>query len=78
MQWTLLIEESFALSPALGFEASLTDWLRVRAGVRDAPGTLGFGMGVGRACGSWPAVDLSVQWHPRLGVSSFVSVTIWR
>lgn len=78
MQWTLLIEESFALSPTLGFEASLTDWLCVRAGVRDAPGRLGFGIGVEGARGSWPAVDLSVQWHPRLGVSSFVSVTIWR
>ena len=78
MRWTLLIEESFALSPTLGFEASLTDWLCVRAGVRDASGRLGFGIGVEGARGSWPAVDLSVQWHPRLGVSSFVSVTIWR
>jgi hypothetical protein len=91
IRWTLLMEEPFAPASTLGFEASLTNWLRVRAGVRDEPGRLGFGIGLGRrrpgrgrreGSGgpgvSWPTVDLSVQWHPRLGVSSFVSVTVGR
>ncbi|MFH1689700.1 MAG: hypothetical protein ABIE42_05615 [Candidatus Eisenbacteria bacterium] len=77
IRWTLLFEETFAPSTVLAFEAALTDWLRVRAGARDAPGRLGFGFGVGRGRGGpWPIVDIAVQWHPELGVSSFVSVTI--
>ena len=77
LRWTLSFEESFAASTALGFEATLTDWLRVRAGARDAPGKLGFGIGVGRSgARPWPLIDLAWQWHPELGVSSFVSITM--
>jgi hypothetical protein len=77
LRWTLSFEESFAASTALGFEAALTDWLRVRAGARDAPGKLGFGIGVGHPrARPWPLVDLAWQWHPELGVSSFVSITM--
>jgi hypothetical protein len=77
LRWTLSFEESFAASAALGFEAALTDWLRVRAGARDAPGKLGFGIGVGRpGVRPWPLIDLAWQWHPELGVSSFVSLTM--
>lgn len=75
--WSLLLEEAFAPSTVLSFEAALTDWLCLRAGARDAPGKLGFGIGVGRrSSGPWPVVDLAWQWHPELGVSSFVSITI--
>jgi hypothetical protein len=77
LRWTLSFEEPFAASTALGFEAALTDWLRVRAGARDAPGKLGFGIGVGRPrARPWPLIDLAWQWHPELGVSSFVSITM--
>ena len=77
LQWTLSFEESFAASTTLGFEAALTDWLRVRAAARDAPGKLGFGIGVGRRRGGpWPIIDIAWQWHPELGASSFVSITI--
>jgi len=77
IQGTLSLEETFAPAMVLSFEAALTDWLRVRAGARDAPGKLGFGIGVGRRRGGrWPVVDFACQWHPQLGVSSFVSVTI--
>lgn len=77
IQWTLSLEETFAPATVLSLEAALTDWLRVRAGARDSPGKLGFGIGVGRTRGGrWPVVDFACQWHPQLGVSSFVSVTI--
>lgn len=77
LRWTLSFEEPFAASTALGFEAALTDWLRVRAGAMDAPGKLGFGIGVGRPrARPWPLIDLAWQWHPELGVSSFVSITM--
>jgi len=77
IRWTLSLEEAFAPSTVLSFEAALTGWLRVRAGARDAPGKLGFGIGVGRRRGGpWPIVDFACQWHPELGVSSFVSITI--
>lgn len=77
IRWTLSLEEAFAPSTVLSFEAALTDWLRVRAGARDAPGKLGFGIGVGRGRGGpWPVIDFACQWHPELGVSSFVSITI--
>ena len=77
IQWTLSLAEMFAPATVLSFEVALTDWLRVRAGARDAPGKLGFGIGVGRRRGGrWPVVDFACQWHPQLGVSSFVSVTI--
>jgi len=77
LRWTLSFEESLPASTALGFEAALTDWLRVRAGARDAPGKLGFGVGIGRAdAHPWPVIDTAWQWHPELGVSSFVSLTM--
>jgi len=77
LRWTLSFENRFPASAALGIEAALTDWLRVRAGARDAPGKLGFGIGVGRPrARPWPLIDLAWQWHPELGVSSFVSLTI--
>jgi hypothetical protein len=77
LRWILSFEEPFAASTTLGFEAALTDWLRVRAGARDAPGKLGFGIGVGRPrARPWPLIDLAWQWHPELGVSSFVSITM--
>jgi hypothetical protein len=75
--WSLLLEEAFAPSTVLSFETALTDWLCLRAGAKDVPGKLGFGIGVGRRSGGpWPVVDLAWQWHPELGVSSFVSITI--
>jgi len=77
LQWTLSFEDRFPASAALGFEAALTDWLRMRVGARDAPGKLGFGIGVGRPrARPWPLIDLAWQWHPELGVSSFVSITM--
>ncbi len=77
LRWSMLLEETFAPSTVLGFEAALTDRFRVRAGARDSPGRLSFGLGVGRRRGGpWPTVDIAIQWHPELGVSSFVSVII--
>ena len=77
IRWTLSLEETFAPATVLSLEAALTDWLRVRAGARDAPGKLSFGIGAGRRRGGpWPVVDFAWQWHPELGVSSFVSITI--
>jgi hypothetical protein len=76
LRWSLALEETLAPSTALGVEVVLTDRVRVRAGATDVPRRLGFGIGLGREGGAWPAVDIAAQWHPELGVSTFVSITI--
>ncbi len=71
------------VSGTFAFELPLGDWLRSRAGATTSPGTFSFGIGIGDAgedpervsARLWPSVDLAWQWHPQLGVSSFVSVT---
>jgi len=99
LQAALLLDEislagSFELDPALGSsfalgcEAPVSEWLRVRAGVALDPGTFGAGIGIGRGPGeedgrggtllAWPVVDIAVTWHPDLGGSSFATITFCR
>jgi hypothetical protein len=75
LRCSLVLVETFAPSTAVGVEVALTDRVRVRAGAADVPRRLGFGVGLGREGGSWPVLDLAGQWHPELGVSTFVSIT---
>ena len=71
------------VSGTFAFELPLGGWLRARAGATTSPGTFSCGLGFGDASEGaervparlWPSVDLAWQWHPQLGVSSFVSVT---
>jgi hypothetical protein len=75
VQWSFRLENSFDLSTVLSVEAPLGDWLRVRLGASGEPPRIGCGVGVGREGTPWPVVDMALQWHPELGVSTFVSAT---
>ncbi len=79
---SVVAEPGFPVSTSLGLEAVASDWLRLRAGVGTEPGRLGAGVGIGKerpAGGSLvPVVDVGWQWHPELGVSTFVSVSFRR
>jgi hypothetical protein len=74
-----VVESGFETSVSLGLEAELTAWSRLRAGAGSAPGRLAFGLGLGRVRedggSTWPELDVAWQWHPRLGGSSFVSIS---
>jgi hypothetical protein len=70
------LEDTFRPAPVFTFEADMTTWLRVRGGAGVDPGRLGVGIGLGDSRASWPLADIAFQWHPRLGVSSFASLTV--
>ncbi len=74
-------EPGFAPSPAIGCELPLASWTRVRAGLRAEPASAAFGLsfGRGRTKGRtrWPDLGLAWEWHPVLGVSSSLTVTMW-
>jgi len=73
---SVMAESGFAPNVTTGVEVRMSEWLLVRAGAGHEPGRLGVGLGLGReGSGWWPMVDVAWQWHPRLGVSSFVSAT---
>jgi hypothetical protein len=72
----LRLEERFSPEITAGLEARVSEWLTLRAGAGRSPGRFGVGLGLGRGRnGWWPLLDLAWQWHPRLGVSSFASIT---
>jgi hypothetical protein len=73
----LVSEPGFRMSTTVAVEAAVSPWMSVRAGVGTEPGRFGFGAGIGRRRGSsLPVVDVAWQWHPVLGASSFVSLSI--
>jgi hypothetical protein len=76
LRGSLQLEGGLSPSTVVSVEVALTRSVRVRAGATDAPRKLGFGVGLGRDGSSWPVVDVACQWHPELGVSTFVSITI--
>jgi hypothetical protein len=85
LQVGALMQDGLEAATSLGFEAALSEWLRIRAGASSSPGMLGAGLGVGRIESRdgqtrplvRPTLDLAWQWHPKLGGSSFVSVEVW-
>jgi len=74
----LLVERDVDPSGSLGCEVAVSRWMRVRSGVSRAPSVFAAGVGVTlpplALVGSC-VVDVACQWHPELGVSSFVSIT---
>lgn len=70
-------EAGFDASSGLSFEAGLLPGVVARAGVRTAPHVLMLGCGLGRGSedSRLPTIDLALEWHPRLGFCTFVSVT---
>jgi hypothetical protein len=72
-------EPGFDMSTAIGFEASISEWLRVRAGATADPGTFSAGIGVGRTITGrgphFPVTDIAWRWHPVLGTSYFASIS---
>ena len=79
---SLEIDRGLGTAVAVGVEASAGELLRIRAGVGLDPPIFGCGLGIGaerrEALVPWPVVDLAWQWHPDLGVSTFVSVSLRR
>lgn len=72
-------EAGFEASSALLIEADVTPGARVRAGFATAPTVTSIGCGLGGAPAAppyIPLVDLALSWHPRLGVSTFVTLTM--
>lgn len=89
---SLELDPRLGTAVAVGCEATVSEWLRVRAGVALDPGAFGAGIGMGREPRgrggvaakvsadllTWPVVDLAVTWHPDLGGSSFATITFFR
>lgn len=79
---SLEIDRGLGAVAAVGCEAAANEFLRIRAGVGIDPPIFACGLGIGAerrgALTSWPVVDLAWQWHPDLGVSCFVSVSLRR
>jgi hypothetical protein len=77
---TTLIEPGFRPALSLGIEAGLTRALAIRAGSSLIPVVFAAGFGVsapfGSTRGRLVTVDVAWQWHPALGGSSFVSVSL--
>jgi len=77
IETSIISEPGFPLSTTVAAEAAVSPWLCLRAGVGTEPGRFGFGVGIGKRGGSpVPVVDVAWQWHPVLGASSFVSLSI--
>jgi hypothetical protein len=68
-------EPGFPSSFNMGIELAATDWFRLRAAGGTQPGRFAFGLGIGARRVRRPVVDLAWQWHPRLGGSTFVSIS---
>ncbi len=68
-------EPGFPPSFSMGLELGATEWFRLRAGGGVEPGRLAVGFGIGARRLRRPVVDLAWQWHPRLGGSTFVSIS---
>lgn len=79
---SILVERGFDPSPSLGVEFAPVPWLGVRAGAGTRPGR--FTAGTGVVLNERPrqssvlALDVAWEWHPELGASSFVSVSLAR
>ena len=68
-------EPGFPYSFSMGVELRATDRFRLRAGGGTEPGRVAVGFGIGARQARRPVVDLAWQWHPRLGGSTFVSIS---
>jgi hypothetical protein len=72
-------EPGFTSSVAVGCDAALSSWLRLRSGIATEPGRFAVGLGFGDVTSAErprrPAVDVAWEWHPQLGVSTFVTVS---
>ncbi len=68
-------EPGFPSSFSMGIELAATSWFRLRAGGGIQPDRFAFGLGIGARRQRRPVVDLAWQWHPRLGGSTFVSIS---
>ena len=73
---TALFEGGFDPTLSLGCEARAGVWFRLRAGVAVSPERLACGVGIGDPFRGAPVVDLAWDWHPDLGTSYFVSVSL--
>jgi len=69
-------EPGFAPSPAVGCDLALASWVRVRAGIRTEPSSTAFGLCLGGGRTTWPELDLAWCWHPVLGSSYSLTVSI--
>ncbi len=68
-------EPGFPYSFSMGLELRASDQFRLRAGGGTEPGRVAVGFGIGAKRPRRPVVDLAWQWHPRLGGSTFVSIS---
>jgi hypothetical protein len=72
-------EQGFTPSLAVGCEAAMSAWLRLRGGVTTEPGRFAVGLGFGEAgrpaTSRRPVLDVAWEWHPELEVSTFVTVS---
>ncbi|MCD4690094.1 hypothetical protein K8S17_01390 [bacterium] len=69
-------EPGFDPSPALGAEVALSSWVLIRAGLRADPSSMAFGVRFGAGRRLRPDVDVAWCWHPVLGSSSSLTVSI--
>ncbi len=69
-------EPGFAPSPAVGCELELASWVRLRAGIRTEPSSTAFGLHIGGGRTMRPDLDLAWCWHPVLGSSYSLTVSI--
>ncbi len=69
-------EPGFAPSPAIGCELELAPWARLLAGIRMEPSSAAFGLRLGDGRTLRPDVDLAWMWHPVLGSSFSLTVSI--
>jgi len=69
-------EPEFDPSPAFGCELVLTRWARLRGGVRMEPASAGVGLCLSSGASPRPDVDLAWSWHPVLGPSYSLTVTV--
>ncbi len=69
-------EAGFEPSPALGCELALTEWMRLRGGISAYPSKAALGLRFGSGRLRRPDVDLAWNWHPVLGMSYSLTVSI--